>query len=89
MICRVQHLTINSWRNTEKMITPFCPLDVEKGRSKAGKSPRIKVNGGRIRDLIQKTLIISAIWNNLPWLNQVRKIKANRQLAKPQLTSTH
>jgi hypothetical protein len=82
MIRRVQHLTIDSWGNTEEVITPFFPPDVKEGTSEAGKSLGSKINGGRIRNPIQEMLIISTIRNNLPWFNKKREIKANRQLAK-------
>jgi hypothetical protein len=35
MIRRVQLLTIDSWGNTEEVITPFRPPDVKKGRNEA------------------------------------------------------
>jgi hypothetical protein len=72
MIRRVQLLTIDSWGNTEEVITPFRQPDVKKGRNEAGKSPRRKINGGRIRNPIQEMLIISTTRNNLPWVNQIR-----------------
>jgi hypothetical protein len=46
------------------MIVPFCPPDVEKGRRKTGKLPRVQINGSRIRNPIQKTTIIDIIRNN-------------------------
>jgi hypothetical protein len=78
MIRRVQLLTIDYWGNTKEVITPFRPPDVKKGRSEAGKSPRIKIYGSRFRNSIQETLIISTTRNNLPWFNQIKEIKANR-----------
>jgi hypothetical protein len=48
MVCRIQLLTINAWGDTEEVIAPFRPPDVKKGWGEAGKSPRGKVNGGRI-----------------------------------------
>jgi hypothetical protein len=54
MIRRVQLLTIDSGRNTEEVIKPFCPLDIEEGRSKAAKSPGRKADGGGIRNTIQR-----------------------------------
>jgi hypothetical protein len=49
-IIGIQLLTIDFSRDTEKIITPFCPPNIEKGGRKAKKSPRIKINSGRIRD---------------------------------------
>jgi hypothetical protein len=86
---RVQLLTIDSWRNKEEVITPFCPPDVKERRSKARKSLGSKIDGGRIKNPIQKMLIMSTTRNNLPCRNQITKIKTNRQLAEPQLVSTH
>jgi hypothetical protein len=34
------------------VIIPFCPPDVEKERRKTGESPRIKIDGRRVRDPI-------------------------------------
>jgi hypothetical protein len=52
MICRVHLLTINPWRNTEEMIAPFRPPNIEKRRREARESPRIEIDGGRFRNLI-------------------------------------
>jgi hypothetical protein len=71
------------------MIAPFRPPNIEKRRREARESPRIKIDGSRVRNLIQGMLIISTTRNDLQWFNQVRKVNANRHLAKPQLTSTH
>jgi hypothetical protein len=70
-------LTVDVQRNTEEMITPFCPPYIKKGRRKAKKFPRIKINSSRIRDPVQKTPIISTTRNNLPWFNQIREVKAD------------
>jgi hypothetical protein len=71
------------------MITPFCPSDIEKIRSKIGKSLRVKINSGRIGYQIQQKLIIGTTRDNLSWFDQVGELKTNWQLAIPQLTSTH
>jgi hypothetical protein len=89
IICRIQLLAIKFRRHTEKMITPFCPPDIKKRRSEGGKFPEIKINSGRIKNQIQEMLIMSTIRNNLMWFDQIGKVNANRQLSKPQLTSTH
>jgi hypothetical protein len=77
------------WETHSKDDHTILPPNIEKGRSKTGKSPRSKIDGGRIRNSIQKTLIMSATRNNLPWFNQIREIKIKWQLAEPQLMSTH
>jgi hypothetical protein len=62
-------------------------LDIEK-RRKAGKLPGVKIDGGRIRNPVQETLIIDIIGDNFPWLDQIREIETNQQLTKPQLMRT-
>jgi hypothetical protein len=66
IICRIQLLAIKFRRHTEKMITPFCPLDIKKRRSKTGKFLGVKIDSGRIRNQIKETLIMSTIRNKPP-----------------------
>jgi hypothetical protein len=40
-VIRIQLFTVNSGGHTKKMIIPFCPPDVEKGRRKTGEPPRV------------------------------------------------
>jgi hypothetical protein len=83
-------LTVIFWRDTEKVITPFCPPNIKKGVRKAKKSPGININNSsRVKDPVQKALITSTTRNDFPWFNEIRKVKAKRQLAKPQLMSTY
>jgi hypothetical protein len=58
MICGVQLLTTDSSGNIEQAITPFCAPDVKKEGRKARKSPGSKIDSGRIKNPIQKALII-------------------------------
>jgi hypothetical protein len=51
-VIRVQLFAINFGGHTEKMIILFCPPDVEKRRRKTEESPRIKINGRRVKDPI-------------------------------------
>jgi hypothetical protein len=89
IVRRIQLLTIRFRRHAKKVITPLFPPDIKKRRSESGKFPGIKIDSGRIRNHIQEALIMSTIRNNLLWFDQIGKVKANRQLAKPQLTGTH
>jgi hypothetical protein len=38
---------------------------------KTRKLPRIKINGGRIRNSVQETPIMDIIRNNFSWLDQI------------------
>jgi hypothetical protein len=71
------------------MIIPFYPPNVEKGRRKTRKLPRVMIDSGRVRNPVQKTPIMDIVGDNFSWLNQIREVEANRQLTKPQLTSTY
>jgi hypothetical protein len=71
------------------MIIPLCPPDVEKGKRKTRELAGVKVDSSRIRNSIQEMTIMDVIRDNFPWLDKMRKIKTNRQLAKPQPTSTY
>jgi hypothetical protein len=62
---RIQFLAVDCWRDAKKVITPFCPPNIKKRGRKARKSPRLKINSGRIRNLIQKAPITSTTGNNL------------------------
>jgi hypothetical protein len=59
------------WETHRKDDHTICPPDIEKRRKKPGKLPRIKINGGRIRNSVQETPIMDIIRNNFSWLDQI------------------